>query len=162
MSPQCEPEVKVLLGGLTLHCCGTSLGLNAAESESFPSPSTGASPGGKHRPRPAASPAECADRVSVVKCVLPAGQNRGGTCRMKALRWWFLAAALLALRGVDAEILDLISPHEDQSVLNHGLKGVFLSLSVRLLCFSASLCDFVCSCRGKEINTSCRVIVFQK
>lgn len=56
MSPQCELEVKVLLGGLTLHCCCTSFGLNAAESESFWSSSTGGSPGGKHRPCLAASP----------------------------------------------------------------------------------------------------------
>lgn len=76
MSPQCEPEVKVLLGGLTLRCCCSSSGLNAAESESFPSPSTGGSPGGKHGSGPAASPAvgfethwaECGE--TVMKCSL--------------------------------------------------------------------------------------------
>lgn len=48
---------------------------------------------------------------------------------MKSLRCWILAAALLALWRVDAELLDLISPHEDNSVLNHGMKGDFLHIS---------------------------------
>lgn len=56
MSPQCEPEVKVLLEGSTLHCCCASFGLNAAESGCFLSPRTGGSPAGKRRLRPAASP----------------------------------------------------------------------------------------------------------
>lgn len=62
MSPQCEPEVKVLLGGLTLHCCCSSFGLNAAGSECFLSPSTGGSPGGKYRPCLTALPAVASER----------------------------------------------------------------------------------------------------
>lgn len=71
------------------------------------------------------------------------------------LRWWILAFwALLAPPGADAEMLDLITPHEHSTVLNRGMKGGVFFLFFYIDCFisSASLCDFVCSLHRKEIN----------
>lgn len=54
---------------------------------------------------------------------------------MKCLGWWILAVALLMIRGVDmedlkAENVNLIPPHEHNSVLNRGMKGDFTARSL--------------------------------
>lgn len=171
MSPQCEPRVKVLLGGLTLHCCCGSFGLNAAESESFLSPRTGGSVGGKRRSCLAASLSvayethwiELRDCVSVINCSLQdeAVEERAGWSAWGGGFWQWPCWR----SGVSTQISWIWSPHMNITQCWTVEWKVFfsaLAFSVWLLRFSASLCDFISSCRRKEINPPWRMIVFQK
>lgn len=69
---------------------------------------------------------------------------------MKCLGLWILAVALLMIRGVDmedlkAENVNLVPPHEHNSVLNRRMKGDFTACSLTFsltvhFSLTASLC----------------------
>ena len=78
---------------------------------------------------------------------------------MKFLRWWMPAVTLLMLHGVhmedlQAENLNLIQPQDHSLVLNHGMRGTYLSSTFIFIIYVVG-CLIIVPCSWGMKYTAC-------